>query len=105
MNRRIRCRDLNGAQTADFEEIAAGDWRGVDAERSAGLCIYTWETLITRVADLIGGGYGRKRYIDQIEVSDPAALVQVDQVGNTWIDHEYLAPHQYLPRLIPEKPA
>ena len=34
----------------------------------------------------------------------PAGRVNIDRAGNIWLDHEYLAPHQYLPRLIPEKP-
>jgi len=101
MNRHIRCMDINGAQTAHFEEIAPGDWRGVDAERSAGISTYQWETLITRIADLIGGGFARKQYIDHFDTNK--AHVQLDAIGNTWLDHEYLAPHQYLPRLIPER--
>jgi hypothetical protein len=103
VNRHIRGRDISGTQTAHFEEIAPGDWRGVDAERNRGLAIYQWETLITRLADLIGGGALRSRHIDVLDISDPSAYAQLDGVGNTWIDHEYLAPHQYLPRLIPEK--
>jgi hypothetical protein len=103
VNRHIRGREIAGNQTAHFEEIAPGDWRGVDAERNRGISIYQWETLITRLADLIGGGALRSRYIDTLDISDPNALIQIDQVGNTWINHEYLAPHQYLPLLIPEK--
>ena len=52
MNRHIRTIDINGAQTGHFEEIAPGDWRGVDAERNAGISVYQYETLITRLADL-----------------------------------------------------
>lgn len=102
MNRNIRGLDMNLASVLHLEEIAPGDWRGVDIERSAGICIYTWETIITRIADLIGQGFTGKRYVWSLEISTPPARIQIDGSGNTWIDHEYLAPHEYLPRLIPE---
>ena len=103
MNRQIRGLDINLAQVLHLEEIASGDWRGVDVERNSGICIYTWEMIITRIADLIQGGYtGKTKYIYTLEISQPPARAQIDMAGNIWLDHEYLAPHQYLPRLIPE---
>jgi hypothetical protein len=93
MNRHVRCLGINHDQVGDFEEVYPGEWRGVDMERSAGICIYTWEMLITRIADLIGAGH--------VYILEP--YISIDRAGNIWLDHEYLAPHQYLPKLIPEK--
>lgn len=98
MNRRIRLYDINHAQVGDFEEIAPDDWRGVDHERSAGICIYTREQVITRIADLLADVY-------KIDGTPLACghFVTPDRAGNIWLDHEYLPPSAYLPRLIPEE--
>lgn len=103
MNRHIRGRDVNGAQILHFEEIAPGDWRGVDFDRSRGIAIYSWETAITRIANLIGPDHRGDRFLYELEISEPPAHASIDRAGNIWLDHEYLAPHQYLPALIPEK--
>jgi hypothetical protein len=96
MNQNIRGLDINLAQVAHFEEIAPGDWRGVDIERPSGISIYNREMLITRLANLITA-----KHFHRLALLNPPAEIYIDDAGNTWIDHEYLAPHQYLPRLIP----
>jgi hypothetical protein len=95
VNRWVRLLGINCDQIGHFEEIAPGDWRGVDYERSAGICVYTWEMLITRIADLIGGGVVHR-------METPKDRADIDRARNIWIEHAYLAPHEYLPRLIPE---
>jgi len=95
MNRRIRLADINGGQIGDFEEITVNDWRGVDFQRSAGICIYTWEMLITRLADLIGDGH-----VWTLQAGHEVP-VSIDRAGNIWLDHEYLPPHKYLLLLVP----
>jgi len=95
MNRHIRLTGINGEQIGHFEEITVNDWRGVDFQRSAGMCIYTWETLITRLADLIGDGQ-----VWRLQAGNELP-VDIDRTGNIWLDHEYLPPHKYLLLLVP----
>lgn len=100
-NRRIRGEGINGEQILDFEEIGPDDWRGVDLERSRGICVYMRQGVITRLADLIGAGHVY-RLGGFKGPSGIYAFIDIDRAGNIWLEHEYLAPHQYLPRLIPE---
>jgi hypothetical protein len=93
MNRQVRLLGINCESVGHFEEVYPGEWRGVDLQRTGGISVYPWEMLITRIADLIGGGH-----VYQME-----PYMNIDRAGNIWLDHEYLAPHQYLPKLIPEK--
>ena len=104
MNRRVRLEGINGQQIGDFEEINPGDWRGVDFQRSAGICIYTWQGLITRLADLIGDG-AVYRLGGALASSNPVPFVDIDRARNIWLGPDYMAPHQYLPLLIPKTAA
>jgi hypothetical protein len=97
--REIYLRDIMGATT--FHAIETGSeefaWLWTAADYSA-MIRSDWEHLITTLADRVHAG-------DVSLVTDwhkPPA--NIDKAGNTWLDHEYLAPHQYLPLLIPEKP-
>lgn len=93
MNRQIRGLGIAGEQVLHAEEIPGDDWRAVDCERSAGICRYDRQMLITRIADMIGAGL-----IYWLDL--PASTHNIDRAGNIWLDREYLAPHQYLPALI-----
>ena len=95
MDRTVRCCGINGAQVFHAIEIATDRWHWTTPDRS-GILIATWESLITSVADLIGEG---TIYSLQSHLSPPQ---NIDRAGNTWLEHEYLCPHQYLPRLIPK---
>jgi hypothetical protein len=97
--RAYRGEDINGAQIVHIMEIDPGSWIGVDFERSRGICLYSWENVITRLGDLIGAGHVY-RLDGFVKVGAP--FIEIDRAGNIWLDHEYLAPHQYLPLLIPE---
>lgn len=94
MNRHVRAEGINGDQVLHAEEIGPDDWRAVDIERNGGICIYNRESLITRIADLIGDGYIYRL------LAVNGAMASIDRAGNIWLEHEYLAPHQYLPLLI-----
>ena len=95
MNRHVRAHGLHGEQVLHAEEIAPGEWRAVDVERSAGLSAYNREALITRIADLTGAGL-----VYQLQAGDRLPLV-IDRAGNVWLEGEYLSPREYLPRVIP----
>jgi hypothetical protein len=103
MNRRIRCHDISGAQIGDFEEIGTDDWRGVDYQRTAGICTYTWSMLISRLADLIGGGevFSIDGSLASLSPLSPAHI-QIDRSRNTWIGADYLDPSRYLLLLVPK---
>lgn len=98
MNRHVRGLGINGEQVFHGEEIAPDDWRAVDIDRPRGLARYDREHLITRLADLIGEGH---LYQLVGGVGSTAIYVDIDRAGNTWLNHQYQAPHQYLPELIP----
>ena len=93
MNRAIRADGINREQVAHAVELAPDQWHMVDFQRCAGISFYNRENLITRLADLIAGGHIYWLDID-------AWRGTIDRAGNIWLDHEYLAPHQYLPKLI-----
>jgi hypothetical protein len=77
-------------------EIGTDDWV-YSGPRWAGVLVSDWQHLITQIADLIGEG---KVY----NLHSPVGAWQpIDRAGNTWLEREYLAPHQYLPRLIPKE--
>jgi hypothetical protein len=89
----IRGYGINGEQVIHALPVEADLWHAVDFQRTEGVCIYTRRALITRLADLIGAGH-----IYQLDIKDWRE--DIDRAGNVWYDHEYLAPNQYLPKLI-----
>ncbi len=93
MNEHIRAYGIKGEQILHAIPVEPDLWHGVDFQRPAGVCIYYREAMITRIADLIGEGH-----VYQLEIKDWRG--QPDRAGNVWLDHEYLSPHQYLPKLI-----
>ena len=92
MNENIRGQGIDGAQVLQAIPVD-GRWHVVDIERSRGISTYDREGLITRIADLIAEGH-----IYRLIIND--WLGDIDRAGNVWYDHEYLSPHQYLPKLI-----
>jgi hypothetical protein len=95
VDRHIRAEDINRAQVFHAIEVHTDLWHWT-APGYPGVFIASWESLITTIANMIGEG----RFSWLIA---RAPGLPVDKAGNTWIDHEYLAPHQYLPRLIPKE--
>ena len=93
MMEHIRGQGLNGDQILHAIPVEPDLWHAVDHWRSAGVSIYTRESLITRIADMIGEGH-----LYSLDIKDWRG--QIDRAGNVWIDREYLSPHQYLPRMI-----
>lgn len=93
MNEHIRGYGLSGEPILHALPVEPDLWHAVDYERSAGVSIYNRESLITRIADLIGEGH-----VYQLDIKDWRG--SIDRAGNVWLDHEYLSPHQYLPKLI-----
>lgn len=96
MNRVIRGLDLNGAQVLHAEEIGPDDWRATDHERR-GMCTYTWQGTLSRIADLIAEGWVRT-----LEAGPEAAYP--DLLGNVWRHGEYLPPDRWLVQVIPPYP-
>lgn len=94
MDRHIRAEDVNGAPVFHAIEYAPGRWHWTGPDHS-GVYIADYEHVITRLADLIGEGK-----VSFLIACGPR--VPIDRAGNTWLGHQYLAPHQYLPLLIPE---
>lgn len=82
----------------DFRWHYTGLW-------SNAIIVANRESLITAIADLIGAGE-----LNRLEIYEPGAGPQlphlIDRAGNIWLDSEpgpgrdYLAPADYLPRLI-----
>ena len=89
----IRGYGIAGESVLHAIPVEPDRWHAVDLERTGGVCIYTRETLITRIADLIGEGH-----IYQLDIS--AWRGSIDRAGNVWLNHEYLSPQQYLPKMI-----
>lgn len=93
MNRMIHGEGINSEQVLHAIEIEPDLWHMVDFQRCAGISRYTRETLITRLADLIACGHVYR-------LDSEAWRVDIDRAGNIWLEHEYVPPHQYLPKLI-----
>jgi hypothetical protein len=93
MMEHIRGQDINGASILHALPVEPDLWHAVDFQRAAGVSIYNRESLITRMADLIGEGH-----LYSLDIKDWRGYI--DRAGNIWLDHEYLSPHQYLPTLI-----
>ncbi len=89
----IRAEGLVGEQVLHAIPVEPDRWHCVDVQRCAGISVYNRETLITRIADMIGEGL-----IYRLDIKD--AMLIIDRAGNVWRNHEYKAPHEYLPELI-----
>lgn len=95
MNEIVRGYDLAMGPVLHALPIKPEGWHGVDCQRNRGICIYTRESLITRIADMIGEGL-----LYFLDINDTRLII--DRAGNVWVNHEYLSPDQYLPKLISE---
>ena len=89
----IRGEGITGESVFHALRVEPDLWHAVDLERTGGVSRYTRETLITRIADLIGAGHIYRMTIG-------TEFIVIDRAGNIWRDHEYLPPHEYLPKLI-----
>ncbi len=94
--RQIRGEGINREPVLHAEEMAPDDWRAVDLERNGGIFIYSYQMLITRIADLIGQGY-------VYWLTAGGQEVPIDRARNIWLGSKYLPPDQYLPILIPRE--
>lgn len=95
-SREIYLRDIMGAHVFHAIEIGSEEFAWLwTAPDYSGMMRSAWEHLITTLADRVSRG--------EVSLITSGPPVNIDRAGNTWLDHEYLAPHQYLPRLVPEK--
>jgi hypothetical protein len=102
MNREIRLSDIFGNYVFHAEEIGPDNWRWTTPEMS-GMISGNWEALIASIDNMIGGlDYGSLYYHGHV-YSDHAELYFDKNRRNQWIDGEYLAPNQYLIKVIPRQ--
>ena len=103
MNREVFLSDLNRAHVFHAEEIGPDDWRWTTPEMS-GMARGNWEALIGWIDNTIGSlDYGSLQYTGH-DFTDHRDLYFDKHRRNQWLDGEYLAPNQYLIKVIPRAP-
>lgn len=104
MNRTVRAMDWQSALCLDAEEVGPDDWRWTGS-KYGGLLRGNRQHLISALAREIVIRRGQhEEIINGVSAlhSDAMPHVMLDELGNTWIEGQYMAPDRYLPLLIPE---
>ena len=102
MNREVFLSDLNGNHVFHAEEIGPDDWRWTGPDLS-GLARGNWEALIAWIDNKIGGlDFGALKYHGRT-YDDQCELHFDKDRRNQWFGGEYLAPNQYLVKVIPRQ--
>ena len=103
MKREVFLNDLNRCRVFHAIEANPDEWYWTEPGLS-GICRGDRKALISWVDNKIGTlDYG------EVEVTSPSGGTYIPchfgkERRNLWVGDEYLAPHEYLVRLIPEQP-